>query len=285
MPGKSQHIPVNNFGDDSGAGLSIERQSFVNFPGPGEWEQPERHDRHSIFLLENGSVTIEIDFECHLINSPALVYMHPDQVHRLINYENVTVISLAITDESLEPEYLQWLEEINPAKPLSLNPETFTFLGEAAALCLKVAERKNDQLYESLLKTHGNALVGLLIATLIAQTRSADKLSRAEFVTKAFRGSLSQHFMQIKRPKDYAEKLHLSTTYLNECVKATTGQPVSYHIQQRITLEAKRLLCHSTHSLKEIAFALGYDDYPHFSKLFTKTAGLSPLSFRHKNRD
>lgn len=285
MPRKTQPIPVNKFGDESDAGISMERLSFENLPDLGEWEQPERHDRHSFFLLEKGNLNMEIDFECYRICSPAVIYMHPDQVHRIISFENITVSVLAINDEALDPEYLQWLEEISPAVPVPLNLESFEFLSEVTALCIKIAERQKDKLYQSLLKAQGNALVGLMIATYIAQIKPADKLSRHELVTKAFREDLSQRFTRIKRPKDYAEKLHLSTAYLNECVKATTGQPVSHHIQHRVVLEAKRLLFHSNQSLKEIAVGLGYDDYPYFSRLFVKIAGISPMAFRHKNRD
>lgn len=285
MPRKTQFIPVNQFDDESGSGISIERISFENLPELGEWEQPERHDRHSFFLLEKGTVNMEIDFECYQIHSPAAIYMHPDQVHRIIGFDDVTVCAWAVNDETLDPEYLQWLGNISPAIPVGLNSEDFEFLSAAASLCIKIAERKKDQLYHALLKAHGNALVGLMIATFIAQTKPADKLSRSELITKAFREDLSQHFIQIKRPKDYAEKRHLSTAYLNECVKTTTGQPVSYHIQQRNILEAKRLLYHSKQSLKEIAAGLGYDDYPYFSRLFVKIVGVSPLTFRHKNRE
>ncbi|MBB5636811.1 methylphosphotriester-DNA--protein-cysteine methyltransferase [Pedobacter cryoconitis] len=79
------------------------------------------------------------------------------------------------------------------------------------------------------------------------------------------------------------QKLNISTHYLNECVKNTTGQSISSHIQQRIILEAKRLLYHSDKSIKEIAAELGYDDYPYFSRLFTKVAGMSPKVFKKKN--
>jgi len=72
---------------------------------------------------------------------------------------------------------------------------------------------------------------------------------------------------------------------LNECVKNATGHPVSYHIQQRIILEAKRLLYHSGKSVKEIATQLGYDDYPYFSRLFTKITGMSALAFRNRNHE
>ena len=89
----------------------------------------------------------------------------------------------------------------------------------------------------------------------------------------------------MKSPSEYADKLNLSTAYLNECVKNTTGYSVSYHIQQRVILEAKRLLYYSDKSVKEIAAELGYDDYPYFSRLFTKIAGITALAFRNKNLD
>jgi len=285
MPRKTQPIPVNHFGSESDAGMSIERLSFENLPDLGEWEQPERHDRHSFFLLEKGSVTMEIDFERYQIQSPAAIYMHPDQVHRIIGFDSVAVTAWAITNEKLNAAYLQLLETISPADPVPLSPETFGFLYEAASICIKIADRKKDIVYEFLLKDQLNALVGLIIATYTSRAIPTDKLSCSEFVTKAFREDLSHHFTRLKRPKEYAEQLNLSTAYLNECVKIVTGHPVSHHIQQRVILEAKRLLYHSNQSLKEIALALGYDDYPYFSRLFTKVAGMAPLAFRHKNRD
>jgi AraC family transcriptional activator of pobA len=285
MPKKNQPIPVNHFGNESGSGISIERLSFDNLPDIGDWEQPERHDRHSFFLLEKGSIIIEIDFERYHIKSPGAIYMHPDQVHRIISFENVTVTAWAITNEALKLEYLQLLEGISPAAPVLLNPQTFGLLCEATTLCIKISEREKDVVYQSLLKDHANALVALIIATYVIQTKTTDKLTRSELVTKAFREDLARHFTRYKRPSDYAEKLHLSPAYLNECIKFATGQAVSYHIQQRVVLEAKRLLYHSNQSLKEIAAGLGYNDYPYFSRLFTKVAGISPLAFRHKNRD
>ena len=278
-------IPVNKFGSGSGGGITIEQISFELLPDLGEWEQPERHDRHSFFLLEKGRVTMEIDFQQYEIHSPSVIYMHPDQVHRIIAFENVTVCAWATNNEDLNPEYLKLLEDIMPAAPLPLHPEAYALLAEAASLCIKFAERKKDQLYHSLLHNQVNTLVGLVIAPYLEKSAPADKLTRAEVVTKAFREALSLDFKQLKRPAEYAEKLNLSIPYLNECVRNTTGFSVSHHIQQRVMLEAKRLLFHSDQSLKEIAATLGYDDYTYFSRLFTKVAGMAPLNFRNKNLD
>jgi AraC family transcriptional activator of pobA len=282
---KKESIPINHFGDDAGLGISIERISFESLPDLGEWEQPERHDRHSFFLLEKGAVTIEIDFERYHLQSPTAIYMHPDQVHRIIGFDKVTVCALAVTNEIINPEYLQLLEEIRPAAPSKLTATAFDHLSQSASLCIQITQRTSSQLYKTLLKDQGNALIGLFIATYLEQDPASEKSTRPAMVTKAFRKALSIDFLKLKRPADYAEKLHLSPAYLNECVKNTTGHPVSYHIQHRVILEAKRLLYHSDQSLKEIANVLGYDDYPYFSRLFRKVTGFSPLTFRDKNHD
>jgi AraC family transcriptional activator of pobA len=285
MPRNSALIAVNKFGDESDTGISIERISFNSLPDLGDWEQPERHDRHSFFLLEHGTVTMEIDFQLFDIHSPSIIYMHPDQVHRIIAFKDVTVSAWAANDQHLNTEYLKLLDEITPSPPLALNRDLVELLSDAASLCLKLADRKKDKLYYSLLKDSLNTLVGLLISVFRESCGTTEKLIRAEIITKHFREALGKHFISLKRPTNYAEKLHISVPYLNECVKEVTGHPVSYHIQQRIILEAKRLLYHSNRSLKEIAASLGYDDYTYFSRLFTKVEGMSPATFRHKNLD
>jgi AraC family transcriptional activator of pobA len=290
VPKKANSIPVNTIAEHFDAGIAIERVSFssldeASLNASDEAKQSHREDRHSFFLLENGAVDIEIDFQEYKIMAPSVIYMHPDQVHRLMKFENVTVSSLAMNNESLNPEYLKLLESLTPAKPLVLEQETFALIAETVSLCIKFAKRKNDKLYLSLLKDSCNALVALVASQYLALAKSTGKHSRFKLIANAFKALLESDFISIKSPALYAEKLNISTPYLNECVKTATGYPVSYHIQQRIILEAKRLLYHSDKSVKEISAELGYDDYPYFSKLFTKFTGITPLKFRSKNRE
>jgi len=140
-------------------------------------------------------------------------------------------------------------------------------------------------LYTNILKDSCNALVGLIVSKYLEQSEPAAGLSRFEIVTKQFRQALEVNFIKYKRPSDYANVLNISAPYLNECVKTVTGLPVSYHIQQRVILEAKRMLYHSDKSVKEISAELGFEDYPYFSRLFTKVTGMTALTFRNKNLD
>jgi len=51
-------------------------------------------------------------------------------------------------------------------------------------------------------------------------------------------------------------------------------------INERIILEAKRLLLYSDKTNEEVATSLGYKDAGHFSKFFKNNEGLSPTAFR-----
>lgn len=291
MSKKSNSIPVNPAVAELDKGIFVRKMSSNDFRSYEHFEefdrlkQPHRDEYHLFFLQEKGTTTIEIDFHKHIIKPSSVIFIHQNQVHRHLSFKNTVVSVWAISNENLNPEYLKLLEDISPAKPLSLKREVFSVVSEAVSLCIKLAERKNEKLYHSLLRGSCNTLIGMVISQYLAQSKPIEKLSRFEIVTKAFKELLERNFVTAKSPTEYAQQLNISSPYLNECVKNTTGHSVSYHIQQRIILEAKRLLYHSDISVKEIATELGYDDYPYFSRLFTKVTGMSALTFRNKNFD
>lgn len=285
MQKKTNSIPVNVMADNPSQGISIEKIAFTDFDNFEEIKQSERHDRHSFHILENGTVSIEIDFEEYEMKAPSVIYMHPNQVHRTLSFENVIVSTLAINDENLNPEYLKLLEEITPVPPLALKKQTFAMISETIAFCLTFSTQNSNKLYDMILKDFANGLVALVISQYLEQVKSTDKLSRFGIIAKSFRELLEHNYTTIKSPAAYAQKLNISTSYLNECIKNSTRFSVSHHIQQRIILEAKRLLYHSNKSVKEIATDLGFDDYPYFSRLFTKVTGMTALAFRNKNHE
>ncbi|WP_337965705.1 helix-turn-helix transcriptional regulator [uncultured Flavobacterium sp.] len=286
MSKKAKSIPVNPAAGEFEAGIAIiGRISVKDLDSFEEFEESHRDNFHLFLLQESGTTGIEIDFQTYKIQPSSLLYIHPNQIHRLIGFENVTFSGWAIDNENLNPEYLKLLEDITPVKPLLINEETFSLISETVALCVNISERNHEKLYHSILKDSCNVLIGLVISQYLEQTKTTDSLSRFDTITKAFKGLLESNYISIKKPVEYAEMLNISTAYLNECVKNTTGFSVTYHIQQRIILEAKRMLYHSDKSVKEISADLGYDDYPYFSRLFSKVTGITPLAFRNKNHE
>lgn len=101
-------------------------------------------------------------------------------------------------------------------------------------------------------------------------------------VTRRFFQLIESNYRTRKMVVEYAQDLSLSPNYLNSIVKEASGLPASYHIQQRIILEAKRKAVYVNMSMKEVAHHLGFDDLSHFSRFFKKGAGLSFSDFKKK---
>lgn len=283
MPIKAKSIPVNMKADPTAVGININQVSIKSSHPFKEVERAHRDDFYVFILQQKGTMTLEIDFQKYKVKAGSIVFIHPTQVHRVIGFETATFSSWALSSEQLNPEYLSLLDDFTSVKPLALNKEIYPLLSDAVVLSIKLFKRKNQKMHEAILRESCNTLVGLAISQFLEQVKPPEKLSRFESVTKNFKSILEQNFPSIKSPSEYAEKLNISTPYLNECVKRATGHSVSFHIQERIILEAKRLLYHSSKSVKEIAEALGYDDYSYFIRTFSKVVKLSPLAFRDKN--
>ena len=81
-------------------------------------------------------------------------------------------------------------------------------------------------------------------------------------------------------PKEYAAQLSVTPNYLNAVVKEYLGKPAGNVIKNRIVLEAKRLLSHTTLSVRQISLELGFSDNSHFGKYFKNSTGQTPETFR-----
>lgn len=281
---KHQSIPVRSLGEGYTRGILVDYMSVGQLHEYEEVVSAHRHDFHVFMLLEKGNVLMEIDFEQHAASEAAIAYIHPSQVHCMLSIENAQGYLLAMTDDQLNPDYLQLLDQlILPAPVLSDAPEVLGLFRQVIVMCLEIFRRGPDELYASVLKDSVNTFVGLVTSEFLRRTQLSGNATRFSSITRAFKLLLEQYYAGIKRPAEYAALLHISTSYLNECVRRATGFSVTHHIQQRIILEAKRLLYHSDRSVKEIAYELGYHDHAYFSRFFTATAGMTALQFRKRN--
>jgi len=285
MTSKSKSIPVNTLAKEFDKGIAVGKYPIADLRLSKEAEYSHRHDYHFFILQEKGTSYFEIDFEKHQIKEPSVIYIAPNQVHRVLKAENIEFCLLAINNENLHSEYLKLLQEISPTKPLPVSSKHLSLISLAFLLCIDLFKERESKLYLPSLKDSCNTLVSLFLSQYLEKSKQVNIISRFYFITKAFKLVLDKNFIQDKRPADYAQKLNISVPYLNECVKNTTGFHVTYHIQQRVILEAKRLLYHSDKSVKEIAAELGYEDYAYFSRLFIKSTGMTALTFRNKNHD
>jgi AraC family transcriptional regulator, transcriptional activator of pobA len=77
-----------------------------------------------------------------------------------------------------------------------------------------------------------------------------------------------------------ASQLHLSPKYLSDVLKQETGKTALELIHLHVISEAKNMLIAGERSISEIAYHLGFENPPYFSRLFKKEVGVSPSEYK-----
>ena len=93
---------------------------------------------------------------------------------------------------------------------------------------------------------------------------------------------VEMHFKTKHTVAEYADLLNKPAKSLTNLFAQHLSKSPLHIIQDRIFLEAKRILMYSEKSIKETAFELGFEDMQSFSRFFKNKQGTSPKEFREK---
>lgn len=105
-------------------------------------------------------------------------------------------------------------------------------------------------------------------------------ISISRYVDKFIR-LVNENFAAEHNTEFYADKLCVTSNYLNKIVKHTMGTTTKLYIQDKIIREAKKLLTYTSLSIAEITNILHFNTPSYFNRFFTKHAGgITPLQFR-----
>jgi len=105
-------------------------------------------------------------------------------------------------------------------------------------------------------------------------------LNHKKEIVEKFGHLINQYYKELKTTSKYAEKLNLSPNYLNVLIKESLDISAGQMIKNRVILEAQRLLMHTTLSIIEISYELGFNDNSHFGKYFKSATKYSPNEYR-----
>lgn len=110
-----------------------------------------------------------------------------------------------------------------------------------------------------------------------------DYLSNFNQLLKDYFASNKSLELGVPSVKYCGEQLNVSPNYLSDLLKKETGKSAKDHIYAFIVNKAKNKLLGSSKNISEIAYDLGFEYPQHFSKLFKKQTGMSPVKYRLQN--
>ena len=104
-----------------------------------------------------------------------------------------------------------------------------------------------------------------------------------KYIVEQITKYLEEHYQEKTSLDQIASNMYLSSYYVSKIFKSETGDtPINYLISLRMK-KAKEMLDENPDiSVQEAASAVGYDDAYHFSKLFKKYFGISPLYYKSR---
>jgi len=173
----------------------------------------------------------------------------------------------------------------------------FLFLGSSAPAMVELTEKESksfellfmilEEEFETKDHIQGEMLRVLLKRLLIKSVRLLKKTIIDPKMTQPKIDLISQynllvetHFRDKHKVSDYALLLNKTPkTLSNLFAKYNNKKPLQI-INDRLVLEAKRLLQFSEKPSKEIAYNLGFSEASHFSKFFKNQVGVFPIHFK-----
>ena len=246
-----------------------------------DFTEPHRHDYFEFFYFKKGGGTHYIDFVEFEIHDNSVHIVAPGQVHQMkreLDSEGYVVLFelSALNPPKLIEEFL--FEHIcfdaEELKPL------FRFKDQDKATLYarieSIYEKYNED--SSLSQLRIMSEMQLFCLSCMEYSEMKDIVIHSAYMD--FRKLLRKHYQQLKKVKEYAEKMNITERTLNDIVKQNSGKSASEVIYLQLVMEAKRLL-RTGISVKETAYALNFDDPGHFSKFFKNKTGESPSDFQN----
>jgi len=250
--------------------------------------KPHKHDFYLSVLFTKGCGTHDIDFNTYNINPGSLFFMLPGQTHNwelsndiegFIFFHTKSFYNLLFPNKRLD-EYPTFYLRDN-LKHIQLELEERTVYENYFSTILKEYRASNLSKYRK---------IGLLLDLIYIDSNrlkietpfNLHKTNRQMLYYKNLQQLIDIHYVSLKKPKHYADKLNITVKHLNKIVKTLLNKSTSELINERIILEAKRMISHGELTIKEIAFQLEYEDYSYFSRFFKKNTGLTPFEFSNQ---
>ena len=252
-------------------------------------QQPDRtrlhrHDFLELFSFHRGDGSHQNDFLEFTIRAPALVFVDAGHVHSwadaarlrgdMVSFDAAFLLHENAAEKSpalfLPPAPvvipLNTAEAAEVERTFSRIRQEWQDRGPGWLAAIRACVRL---LHLDALRAHARAQPGDS-----PQDHAAARLCREFFLL------LESQLHAATRPSKLAAALKISTDHLSSTLRAETGKTALQHIQDRLLLEARRLLAHSRMDVAEIAYELGYADVSYFGRVFRRHQGVSPGMFR-----
>ncbi|WP_418990682.1 helix-turn-helix domain-containing protein [Alistipes sp.] len=229
------------------------------------------------------------------------------------DYQEGTLVCLApgqvigVEDDGTTYQPKGWALVFHPdlirGTSLGQHIKEYTFFSYAVNEALHLSEREREMVIDSFRKIrhelehaidrHSKRLISIQIEVLLDYCL---RFYERQFITRThvnhdlltrFEALLDDYFAGDRAQRDglptvrfCAGELCLSANYFGDLVKKETGKTAQEYIQLKLVDTAKERVLDPAKSIGHVAWELGFQYPQHFTRLFKKHTGMTPVEYR-----
>ncbi len=238
---------------------------------------PHRHSFYHLVWIEQGTGWHEIDFVRYPVGPRQFFLMKPGQVHHWSLSPDTRGVVIEFQGTSLDAWAQRFPDRIDFQE---VSGDRRNSIVHTLERMVQENERNENYVDEALRSELAILIIG------IARTGLEGKIAIPEDASDhVFVRLVESHFDIEHSVSFYAKQMRLSPKALTMRISRLLGKSARTVIQERVLLEAKRLLAYSELSISEVAERVGFDDPNYFARFFRTKEKRSPASFRKFSRE
>lgn len=242
---------------------------------------------YHILWFQKGSTEHLVDFKPVKLAPNSLLFIGNDSVQRFDTNASVEGKAILFTDgffckTEADTKFLKssiLYNDLFSVSQIQLPPSSTPF-AELLSLMEMELQKPKDHYQSDILRN--------LLRTWLLQAERERRQQDFTEVKKGadldyvmlFRDLLEGQYKSLKQVSGYAEQMNITDKRLNQAISKVLGKSPKQMIDGRVMLEAKRLLAHTTDSVKQVGFELGFEEPTNFIKYFKKHHQATPAEFR-----
>jgi AraC-like DNA-binding protein len=242
---------------------------------------------YDITLITNGFGFFRVDTCEYNVGAGDVIFSRPGQI-RHWEKDNITDGYALIFEEKFllsffnDKDFIRHLSCFQPTSISKISLENGMYerifklikdiKHEIDAYKLKDEHILRALLYETLMLLHREYAA-------IVDSPDKNKNTVNPYINK-FADLVNSNFKHQHSTRFYAGKLCITPNYLNEVVKNASGINAKQYIQEKIIMEAKKMLIYTNLYVSEIARDLGFEDLSYFIRFFHRQTGFTPLEYK-----
>ena len=240
-------------------------------------------------LIFNGSAKFEINFIQYECSDSTILFLTPYQQFKWLDTNESALHLIQFHGDYYCIEYHKNMISCNGILFNNIYEKPFFNINESYYdEIVNTIEKMENEIKNEIVNPFTDSIVKSYLQLILSisskeKSKCLTDLKPNELPNKDlvyFQDLIENYYKTERSMTFYAAKFSLSTDAFSKKVKKQFSKSPSQLINERIILEAKKLLHLTYKSIKEISQELNFEDEFYFSRYFKKNVGVSPSLYR-----